>query len=390
MRIAQVSPLHESVPPKLYGGTERVVHFLTEALVDLGHDVTLFASGDSKTRAELVACAPEALRLDPRCNDPTAHHVRMLEDVFARASDFDVIHFHVDYVHFGLARRLRGAARDDDSTDVWTFPIWRRCSTRSRTSRWCRSRTRSASRCPSANWRATVYHGLPPELYSLRPGAGGYLAFLGRVSPEKRLDRAIDIAMRLGMPLKIAAKVDKKDRGILRDKDQTDADRPAIEFVGEIGEAQKNDFPGRRRGAAVSGRLARAVRAGDDRGDGVRYAGGRVPLRLGAGGDARRGLGIRRRHARRGGRGDARASSSCRRPACRKYFEGASWRAGWRRDYLEVYGAGRGRAPPQWAGRTAIGLAAIDDDMTATWPATGATPSETDWGWTARWPLQSP
>ena len=243
MRIAQVSPLYESVPPKLYGGTERVVHFLTEALVDEGHDVTLFASGDSTTRSKLVACAPEALRLDPRCVDPTAHHVRMLEEVFARASDFDVIHFHIDYVHFGLVRRhavphvttMHGRMDIPDLAPLLgTFADVPLVSISDS----------QREPLPDAEWRGTVYHGLPLELYSARPGAGGYLAFLGRVSPEKRVDRAIDIAMRLGMRLKIAAKVDKKDQEYFETQIKPKLTDPRIEFVGEIGEAQKNDFLG--------------------------------------------------------------------------------------------------------------------------------------------------
>jgi glycosyltransferase involved in cell wall biosynthesis len=234
--------LYESVPPKLYGGTERVVHFLTEALVDLGHEVTLFASGDSSTRAELVACAPRALRLD-RCTDPIAHHVNMMEQVFARAADFDVLHFHTDYLAFSLARRqsvpyvttMHGRL---DTPEL--APLFRTFSEAPLVS------ISDAQRdpLPLANWRATVYHGLPADLYNARPGRGGYLAFVGRISPEKRVDRAVAIARRLGMHLKIAAKVDDKDHKYYESEIKPLFRDPLIEYVGEIGEGEKNAFLG--------------------------------------------------------------------------------------------------------------------------------------------------
>jgi glycosyltransferase involved in cell wall biosynthesis len=242
LRIAQISPLYESVPPKLYGGTERVVHFLTEALVDLGHDVTLFASGDSTTRAELIAGAPEALRLS-RCADPIAPHFAMMEEVFARAAEFDVLHFHTDYFGYSLARRhavpyvttMHGRL---DTPEL--EPIFRTFSDAPLIS------ISDAQRepHPRANWQGTVYHGLPLDLYRAVDQHGGYLAFVGRISPEKRVDRAVEIARRLRMPLKIAAKLDPKDVEYFeRDIKPLFAD-PLIEFVGEIGEHEKNAFMG--------------------------------------------------------------------------------------------------------------------------------------------------
>jgi len=243
VRIAQISPLHESVPPKLYGGTERVVHFLTEALIDLGHDVTLFASGDSQTRAELVAGAPSALRLDPNCKDPLAAHMNMFEQVFARAGDFDVLHFHTDYLHFPLARRhpvphlttMHGRMDIPDYGPLFdTFAETPLVS------------ISDAQRepLPDANWVGTVYHGLPADLYRPRLDPGKYLAVVGRVSPEKRMDRAVAIARRVGMPLKVAAKIDAKDRDYYESEIKPLFADPLVEFVGEIGENEKNDFLG--------------------------------------------------------------------------------------------------------------------------------------------------
>ena len=242
MRIAQISPLHESVPPKLYGGTERVVHFLTEALVDLGHDVTLFASGDSTTRAQLVPCAETALRLN-RCEDPVAPHFAMMEEVFERADEFDVLHFHTDYYGYSLARRhsvpyvttMHGRLDKAELAPIFrTFPEAPLIS------------ISDAQRAPypRANWQGTVYHGMPRDLYRLVDGPGRYLAFVGRVSPEKRVDRAIEIARRLGMPLKIAAKIDGKDRDYFEREIKHLFDDPLVDYVGEIGEDQKNAFLG--------------------------------------------------------------------------------------------------------------------------------------------------
>ena len=199
MRIAQVAPLYESVPPKLYGGTERIVSLLTEDLVRLGHDVTLFASGDSMTTARLVAGCPQSLRMNPSCIDQLAHHVNMLEQVFDQRDDFDFIHFHVDYLHFPLSRREQVAQVTTlhgrlDLPDLQ--PLYRTFSDMPIVS------ISDAQRrpLPWANWQATVHHGLPEDSLAFYGEPGKYLAFLGRTSPEKGLDRAIQIAKRVGMP----------------------------------------------------------------------------------------------------------------------------------------------------------------------------------------------
>ena len=216
MRIAQVAPLFESVPPKYYGGTERVVSYLTEELVRQGRDVTLFASGDSETRARLVAGCRRSLRLDRHCVDQMAHHVVMLEHVAQRAREFDVIHFHLDYMHYPLSRRhgtpqlttLHGRLDIPDLQPVYhefrDMPV---------------VSISAAQRAPlpEANWLATVYHGLPADLFQFRESPGEYLAFLGRISPEKRVDRAVEIAKELRIPLRIAAKVDDVDRDYCQD-----------------------------------------------------------------------------------------------------------------------------------------------------------------------------
>jgi glycosyltransferase involved in cell wall biosynthesis len=235
--------LHESVPPKLYGGTERVVHFLTEALVDLGHEVTLFASGDSSTRAELVPCAPAALRLDKGCQDPLAQHMNMMERVFARAHEFDVLHFHTDYLSFGLARRQQvpHVTTMHGRMDIPDYgPLFRTFAETPLIS------ISNAQRepLPRSNWVGTVYHGLPVDLYGPCLGRTSYLAFVGRISPEKRVDRAVAIAKRLGMPLKIAAKLDEKDRKYYEKEIAPLFRDPLVEYVGEIGEADKNEFLG--------------------------------------------------------------------------------------------------------------------------------------------------
>ncbi len=243
MRIAQVAPLFESVPPKLYGGTERVVSYLTEELVRQGHDVTLFASGDSITKAELVACSPRALRLDEECVDPLAHHMVMLDKVFKVAHCFDIIHFHIDYLHFPLSRRsgapnvttLHGRLDLPDLVPLYQeFPQARVVSISDS----------QREPLPDANWQGTVYHGLPEDLYKFREEEGSYLAFLGRVSREKRVDRAIEIAKKTGMTLKIAAKVDKADEAYFKEEIEPLLNDPLIELIGEIGEEDKDEFLG--------------------------------------------------------------------------------------------------------------------------------------------------
>jgi glycosyltransferase involved in cell wall biosynthesis len=243
MKIAQVAPLYESVPPARYGGTERVVSYLTEELVRLGHDVTLFASGDSRTSARLVPTARRALRLDPECHDPIGRHLLHLEQVFAEARRFDVIHFHVDYLHFPISRRiavpqvttLHGRM---DLPDL--EPLYREYSDMPLVSI---SRAQR-HQLPNASWRATVPHGLPEDLYEFRKGVGGYLAFLGRISPEKRVDRAIEIARRSGRRLRIAAKVDRADTEYFERQIGPLLSDPHVTFLGEIGEEEKNEFLG--------------------------------------------------------------------------------------------------------------------------------------------------
>lgn len=243
MRIAQVSPLYESVPPLGYGGTERVVSYLTEELVRQGHQVTLFASGDSVTSASLVPICPRSLRLDGNCSDRLAHHVFMVEQVFKHASSFDIIHFHIDYLHFPLARRHNVAhvstlhGRLDIPDLVPLFREFREMPVVS---------ISDAQRepLPWLNWQGTVYHGLPPDLYTFRQEQGKYLAFLGRISPEKRLDRAIELANRLGMTLRIAAKVDRVDQDYFDEVIKPLLSSPLVEFLGEIKEEEKDDFLG--------------------------------------------------------------------------------------------------------------------------------------------------
>jgi glycosyltransferase involved in cell wall biosynthesis len=244
VRIAQVCPLYESVPPKLYGGTERVVSYLTEALIELGHDVTLFASGDSRSRARLVPVWPRAMRLDSSADDPMIPHLLMFERVAAQARDFDIIHFHTDYLHFPVARRLRAPMV---TTLHGRLDLPRLAPVYCEFSEMRLISISADQRGPMAwaNWAATVHHGLPPDL--LRAGSGrlGYFAFLGRISPEKRPDLAIRIAREAGVPLKIAAKVDRADqeyfereiRPLLNAGD-------GVEFVGEIGEGDKGEFLG--------------------------------------------------------------------------------------------------------------------------------------------------
>jgi len=244
MKIAQIAPLAESVPPKLYGGTERVVSYLTEELVRLGHDVTLFASGDSETTAKLVAAAPRALRLDPTVKDPLAPLALMLERVRAMAHEFDILHFHIDHVHLPVFRPL---ARKTVTTmhsrlDLPELaPLYREFGDMPLIS------ISTAQRKPLAfaNWVGTVHHGLAREVCPFNPAPrGGYFAFLGRVSPEKGLDRAIEIARRAGARLRIAAKIDTADQEYFQTRIVPRLAEPGIEFIGELNEAHKPAFLG--------------------------------------------------------------------------------------------------------------------------------------------------
>jgi len=244
MKIAQIAPLVESVPPRLYGGTERIVSYLADELVRLGHKVTLFASGDSMTSADLVPCAPMALRLDSNVRDPIPYYMLMLDRVRERADEFDILHFHIDQFHFPLFRPLAQRTLTtlhgrQDLPDL--KPLYVGFSDMPLVSISNHQRNPIAG----SNFVGTVYHGLPPDL--LRPcynPRGGYLAFLGRISPEKRPDRAIKIARRLGLPLKIAAKVDKVDECYFQDCIAPLLKQPGIEFIGEINEFGKSEFLG--------------------------------------------------------------------------------------------------------------------------------------------------
>jgi glycosyltransferase involved in cell wall biosynthesis len=241
MRIAQVAPLYESCPPQLYGGTERVVSYLTEELVRQGHEVTLFASGDSRTKATLQPSCERALRLDHGCKDPLPYHFISLYRLLRSADAFDIIHFHTDYLHFPLFAQSWGKTLTTmhgllDLPDL--PPLFREFAMMPLVS------ISDAQRMPVpwANWYGTVYHGLPTNLYAPGCGDGGYLAFIGRICPEKRPDWAIEIAKRTGLPLTIAAKVDKADRAYYKTKIKPLLKDPNVEFIGEIGESEKRAF----------------------------------------------------------------------------------------------------------------------------------------------------
>ena len=244
MKIAQVAPLTESVPPQLYGGTERVVAFLVDELVRLGHDVTLFASGDSQTSGRLVPGWPNALRLGGPCLDALAPHILMLEEVAKRAAEFDVVHFHISQFHFPVARRLSAAhvTTLHGRLDIPEIaPLYREFQDVPVVS------ISDAQRdpLPEAGWVGTVYHGLPENLLAFHPDKGEYFAFLGRISREKRVDRAIEIATACGRQLRIAAKVDPADREYFEHEIRPLLNHPLVDFIGEISEQQKSEFLGR-------------------------------------------------------------------------------------------------------------------------------------------------
>lgn len=247
MRIAQVSPLYESVPPQTYGGTERVVSFLTEELVHAGHDVTLYASGDSRTAARLVPVTERSLRLDPDCIDSLAHHVLMLERVSRDLTKYDIVHYHIDYLHFPLSRRahvpsvttLHGRLDLKDLPPIYDefqdMPVVSISDSQ-------------REPLPHARWHSTVHHGLPVNLYRPSDRRGDYLLFLGRISPEKRVDRAIEVARRSGMKLRVAAKISQVDEPYYHEHIEPLFAEPFVEFLGEVGESEK--------GALISGARA--------------------------------------------------------------------------------------------------------------------------------------
>ena len=243
MRIAQVAPLIESVPPKHYGGTERIVSYLTEELVRAGHEVTLFASGDSITNARLIAPFQRSVRKNDRCKDPMAREVVLMDHVVEHAHEFDVIHFHTGYLHFAVSRYLPVPhittlhGRLDIPDLVAVYDRFRDIPLNS---------ISNAQRAPItwANWQATVYHGLPKDLFRFYPDRGDYLAFLGRISPEKGIECAIEIAKRVGMPLKIAAKVDRADRRYFKRAVEPLLNQSGLEWIGEISDEEKNKFLG--------------------------------------------------------------------------------------------------------------------------------------------------
>ncbi|MGN6569057.1 MAG: glycosyltransferase family 4 protein [Flavipsychrobacter sp.] len=243
MKIAQVPPLYEAVPPKLYGGTERVVSYLTEELIKQGHEVTLFGTEDSITNATLFPVIPTAIRLNSDCRDAIAWHVYQLQLVLDNAKQFDIIHFHNDYLHYPISRSanyvhvttLHGRLDLPDLEPIYTtftdVPL-------------VSISDYQRKPYPDINWAKTIYHGLPLNLYKQGNGNGNYFAFLGRISPEKRPDRAIEIAIKSGIPLKIAAKIDSADMQYYEQVIKPLLEHPLIEFIGEIGEDKKGQFLG--------------------------------------------------------------------------------------------------------------------------------------------------
>ena len=244
MRIAQIAPLWESVPPALYGGTERVVHYLSDELLRRGHEVVLFASGDSRTSAELVPCCPRALRLAEATGDPLSHSLIQLDRVLARADRFDILHFHTAPLHHPLLGRLaipfldtlHGPIGGDDQIALlrhFRAPLVSISEAQRRP-------------VPEARWLGTVHHGLPTDLYRACGDPDPYLAFVGRVSPEKRLDRAIAIATAVGLPLRVAAKIDRADRDYWQEViEPLVRGNPLVEFIGELDDGGKQELLGR-------------------------------------------------------------------------------------------------------------------------------------------------
>lgn len=243
MRIAQVAPLHESVPPHGYGGTERVVSYLTEELVKRGHDVTVFASGDSVTQARLECVADKALRLGGGCFDPLIPHTQLFGKVARMADAFDILHFHTDYLHFPLARVLRRPhvttlhGRLDipdlvplyqEFTDIPVVSI----------------SDHQREPLPFADWQGTVYNGIPEDLFTFRQHGGSYLLFLGRISPEKGVEEAIRIAEQAGMAIRVSGKIDKVDEDYFRERIKPLLKQPFVEFIGELEQAEKDELLG--------------------------------------------------------------------------------------------------------------------------------------------------
>ena len=243
MRIAQVAPLVESVPPKHYGGTERIVAYLTEELVRFGHKVTLFASGDSVTSAELVPVCRRSFRQNKRATDYLSREVLLMDHVMQRAGEFDVIHFHTSCLHYLISRHLTVPHVTTLHGRLDT-PELVRLYERFRDMPMISISHAQRTPWPCANWQATIYHGLPQDLFRFHPEPGSYLAFLGRASPEKRVDRAIEIAKRVGMPLKIAAKVDRADRHYFKREIEPLLNDPHIEWLGEVNDKHKDEFLG--------------------------------------------------------------------------------------------------------------------------------------------------
>lgn len=241
MKIAQVAPLIERVPPVAYGGTERVVCFLTEELVKQGHQVTLFASGDSVTTARLIPCCGKSLRLDKECNDPLAWHIIEMETVARMANDFDVIHYHVDYLHFPISTRLRtpSVTTLHGRLDLPELPFIHRLFPGMPL-----ISISDAQRAPlpDLNWQTTIHHGLPDEWMQKDGRTQEHLLFLGRISPEKRADLAIEIAIRAGQRLVIAAKVDRIDREYFNEKVAPLLKHPLVDYIGEVNEEQKRSL----------------------------------------------------------------------------------------------------------------------------------------------------